>query len=71
MENPTSRETWAEPDALAAAMYELVSRGQRIPIRVPLGLDSWSAVMADLEKCKADFEELKEFSTSIRSLSDI
>ncbi|KAK6206507.1 hypothetical protein LQW54_007689 [Pestalotiopsis sp. IQ-011] len=63
MEDPQSREAWAEPEAVAAKMYELVSRGERIPIRVPLGADSWAAVMADLKKCEKDFEELREFSS--------
>ncbi|KAF7534442.1 hypothetical protein G7054_g6229 [Neopestalotiopsis clavispora] len=66
MEDPKSREDWAEPEAAAAAMYKLVSRGQRIPIRVPLGADSWNAVMADLKKCEKDFEELGEFSSNLK-----
>lgn len=66
MEDPKSREDWAEPEAAAAAMYKLVSRGQRIPIRVPLGVDSWNAVMADLKKCENDFEELMQFSANLK-----
>lgn len=71
MEDPESRKTWAEPEAIARAICDLVGRGQRIPIRVPLGFDSWHAVMADLNKCKSDFEELKEFSTGVNSRATI
>jgi hypothetical protein len=60
-----SRELWAEPAGIALAMYEIVSRGQKIPIRVPLGSDSWGAIMADLEKNKHELEELKDLSLGV------
>ena len=65
MTDPKSRETWAEPEAIAAAMYQIVSRGERIPIRVPLGSDAWSMIMADIEGVKKELEDMKELSTSV------
>ncbi|KAI0169300.1 NAD(P)-binding protein [Hypoxylon sp. FL1284] len=56
------RSTWAEPSAMAAAIYHIVSRGQRIPIRVPLGPDAWGMIAKDLEDVKKDLDELKEVS---------
>ena len=41
MQSEQGRSMWAEPSALAAAIYHVVSRGLRIPIRIPLGSDSW------------------------------
>ena len=59
------RETWAEPSAIAAAIYVVVSRGQRIPIRVPLGSDSWGMIAKDLEDTKKDLDELKDISFGV------
>lgn len=65
MKDPKSRETWVEPEAIAAAMYAVVSRGERIPIRVPLGSDAYSMIVADIEAVKKELEELKTLSTSV------
>ena len=62
MVNPQSREGWAEPEAVAAAMYRVVSRGERIPIRVPLGQDAWNMIRADVDGAKNELEEIKEVS---------
>lgn len=67
MTDPKAREGWANPESVAAAMYELVSRGQRIPIRLPLGSDSWEMIMADIDKTKKELQELKELSGSVGS----
>lgn len=60
-----SRSAWAEPDAIAVAMYRLVSRGQRIPIRVPLGADSFGMISADLQEIQKDLDEVKDISLSV------
>ena len=65
MTDPKSRETWAEPGAVAAAMYKIVSRGERIPIRVPLGVDAWSMIMADIRNVGKELEEMKKLSESV------
>ena len=67
MTDPTSRESWADPHAVAAAMYKLVSRGQKIPIRLPLGSDSWEMIMSDIDSTKKQLLELKDLSSSTDS----
>ncbi|OOF95486.1 hypothetical protein ASPCADRAFT_36112, partial [Aspergillus carbonarius ITEM 5010] len=57
-----NRRLWAEPDAIAKAIYRLVSRGERIPIRVPLGADARGMILMELEGVKRDLEELEELS---------
>ncbi|KAI0895197.1 short-chain dehydrogenase [Annulohypoxylon nitens] len=59
------RALWAEPSAVAAAMYQVVSRGKRIPIRVPLGADAWGLIDGDLKKTKGDLDEIKDISHSV------
>ena len=67
MTDPKAREGWAEPESVAAAMYNLVSRGQRIPIRLPLGSDSWEMIMADIDNVKKELTELRPLSVSVGS----
>ena len=67
MADPKSRETLAEPASIAAAMYQIVSRGEQIPIRVPLGQDSWEMIMADVKETQRELETLKALSTSVQS----
>lgn len=59
------RSMWAEPSALAAAIYRVVGRGLRIPIRVPLGADAWGLISKDLEDIKKDLDELKDISLGV------
>ncbi|KAI0965564.1 short-chain dehydrogenase/reductase-like protein SDR, partial [Xylaria arbuscula] len=59
------RSLWAEPSSVAAAIYRIVNRGSRIPIRVPLGPDAWGMIAKDLEDTKADLDELKDISLSV------
>lgn len=65
MQSEQSRSMWAEPSALAAAIYHVVGRGLRIPIRVPLGADAWGMISKDLEDVKKDLDELKDISLSV------
>ncbi|TRX89220.1 hypothetical protein FHL15_009918 [Xylaria flabelliformis] len=60
-----NRSLWAEPTALAAAIHRVVSRGGRIPIRVPLGADAWGLIAKDLEDVKKDLDELKDVSLGV------
>lgn len=43
-------------------MYAVVGGGGRIPIRVPLGRDSWGMVVAETERVRGELEEWREFS---------
>jgi len=65
MRKEENRRLWAEPHDLASAIYHVVSRGERIPIRVPLGADSWGMIAKDLENTKKDLDEVKEISHSV------
>lgn len=65
MTDPRSSEGWAEPEAIAAAMYRIVSRGERIPIRVPLGVDAHQMIIADIESTEKELEGLKDLSMSV------
>ena len=59
MSKEENRRSWAEPDAIATAIYLLVSHGQRIPIRVPLGADAYGMITMDLEGIKGTWMSLK------------
>ncbi|KAK3708127.1 hypothetical protein LTR37_011631 [Vermiconidia calcicola] len=65
MRDPASRDTWAEPEAVAKAMWEVVGRGGRIPVRVPLGRDAWGMVMEDVERTREELEGLRALSESV------
>ncbi|KAI4194590.1 MAG: hypothetical protein LQ350_007679 [Teloschistes chrysophthalmus] len=65
MQSEQGRSMWAEPSALAAAIYQVVGRGTRIPIRVPLGADAWGMISKDLEDIKKDLDELKDISLGV------
>ncbi|TLS26384.1 hypothetical protein PpBr36_04755 [Pyricularia pennisetigena] len=67
--NPASRKYWAKPDPTARAVIEIVSGARegakgRIPIRVPIGVDAFTAVKAEAAKISAELEEFKELSVS-------
>lgn len=59
------RSTWAEPSALAAAIYLVLSRGERIPIQLPLGTDAWGMLENDLEESKKELEQIKDVSCGV------
>lgn len=65
MRKEENRTSWAEPDAIAAAMYRLISSGQRIPIRVPLGADAYGMITMDIESIEKDLNEFKGISLSV------
>jgi len=46
-------------------MYEVVSRGQRIPIRVPLGPDAWGLIKDEVKQVDKDLDELRYLSESV------
>jgi len=65
MAEPKNWETWALPDAVASAMHEIVARGQRIPIRVPLGPDAWGMLKVEVEQISKELDELKGLSEGV------
>ncbi|KAA8651210.1 uncharacterized protein ATNIH1004_000088 [Aspergillus tanneri] len=65
MSKEENRSSWTEPDAIAAAMYRLVSRGQWIPIRLPLGADAYGMICMALESIKKDMDEFRDISLGV------
>jgi len=63
--DPKKREAWALPGAVAGAMVELVSRGRRIPIRIPMGADAWGMMKAELGLVARDLDEFRELSEAV------
>ncbi|CAJ2514165.1 Uu.00g022840.m01.CDS01 [Anthostomella pinea] len=51
-----------EPEAVAKTIYDLASRGQQIPLRVPLSLIAWGLIKSKCEGTLKDLEGLKEIS---------
>ncbi|KAH8161612.1 hypothetical protein CIB48_g6654 [Xylaria polymorpha] len=64
LENADLRKSFSSADDIARGMWELLTRGQKIPIRVPLGKAAWDCVVAETENVKKEMEVLKDFSTS-------
>ncbi|KAK0636695.1 short-chain dehydrogenase, partial [Bombardia bombarda] len=62
MNNPDAALAWADAEVMVACMYEVVARGQVIPLRVPLGPDTWGLLKADAEKTLRLLEECKELA---------
>jgi NAD(P)-dependent dehydrogenase (short-subunit alcohol dehydrogenase family) len=60
--NQDLRKGFSSADDIARGMWELLTRGRKIPMRVPLGKDSWDAVMGETESVKKELEDHREFS---------
>lgn len=52
----------SEPSAIAEAIYNIAARGERIPLRVPLGVTAWKMAKAKSEGFLAELDTLKEIS---------
>ena len=52
----------AEPSAVAEAIYAVANRGERVPLRLPLGAAAWRMGKAKFEGLMQDFEAVKELS---------
>lgn len=55
---------WSDIGLIAKAIDKLVTSGDRIPIRLPLGSDSYGAIVHEVELVKKDLEDFKELSNS-------
>ena len=51
-----------EPSAVAEMLYTIASRGELVPLRLPLGLVAWSMAKMKFEGLLKDFDALKELS---------
>lgn len=52
----------AEPSAIAETVYTIASRGERVPLRLPLGAGAWKLVKAKFEAFLGELEAIKEIS---------
>lgn len=51
-----------EPSAIADAIFSIASRGERVPLRVPLGPVAWKMAKAKYEAALKDLDEIEELS---------
>lgn len=63
--SPDFRKDWSDPDNMAKALSEVVSRGKPIPIRFPLGAMSFAVLRAEIDTMAKEFDEIKSISISV------
>lgn len=68
--DPEFRKSWSKPERMANAIYKVVSRGKKIPIRFPLGTMSWEVLREEVGTIAMEFDEMKEVSLSVDSAED-
>lgn len=52
----------AEPSKIAETLFTVASRGERIPLRLPLGATAWKLAKAKFEGLLSDLDTVKELS---------
>ncbi|KAI0376170.1 NAD(P)-binding protein [Hypomontagnella monticulosa] len=56
---------FATPEEVAAVIYRLVGSGKRLPMRIPLGADAFTMMLAEVESVKEGLLEWKDMSCSL------
>ncbi len=51
-----------QPSQVAEAIYTIASRGERVPLRLPLGAVAWKMAKAKFEGLVQEFEAVKDIS---------
>lgn len=51
-----------EPSAVAETLFDIASRGERVPLRLPLGATCWKMAKSKYESSLADLEAIKDVS---------
>ncbi|KAF8854265.1 NAD(P)-binding protein [Acephala macrosclerotiorum] len=51
-----------EPSAVAETIYKIAARGEKIPLRLPLGKVAWQMAKMKFDELLRDFESVKEIS---------
>jgi len=51
-----------EPSAVAQAIFSVAARGERIPLRLPLGAVAWKMGKAKFESLLQEFDAVKDIS---------
>lgn len=52
-----------EPSAVAETIFAVASRGERVPLRLPLGPVAWKMVKSKFEGLLGELDAVKELST--------
>lgn len=58
-----------EPSAAAETIFTISSRGERIPLRLPLGMVAWQLAKSKFEGLLGELEAVKEISAMAREIS--
>jgi hypothetical protein len=64
LDDPKSREGWSRSEDMVAAMYKIAD-GKKIPLRVPLGPDSWGMLVSEYARMQTELEEIKPISLGV------
>lgn len=51
-----------EPTAVAESIFKIASRGQRVPLRLPLGATAWRLAREKFSKLLEELDAVKELS---------
>lgn len=51
-----------EPSDVADVIYKIASRGEKVPLRLPLGAVAWKLARSKFEGLLAEFDAVKEIS---------
>lgn len=57
-----------DPSAIAEAIYNIASRGERVPLRLPLGPVAWKLAKSKFESLLGELDEVKELSAMGREI---
>jgi hypothetical protein len=62
MADPKMTENWGDAGSVAEVIYEVVGSGKGIPLRLPLGMDSWGLMKSEVERIGKELDGLKNIS---------
>ncbi|KAG8165795.1 hypothetical protein KVR01_004347 [Diaporthe batatas] len=65
VKSPDLQATWARPEHVAAAMYEIVARKKAIPFRFPTGAPAWTVIKAECGEVDKALDEIKDLSFAV------
>lgn len=51
-----------EPSAVAEGIYSIANRGDKVPLRLPLGVTAWKMAKAKFETSLTELDAVKEIS---------
>ncbi|KAH7079335.1 short-chain dehydrogenase [Paraphoma chrysanthemicola] len=67
IQNPEATKNWAEVEKVVKVLYAFVEKGGELPLRLPLGSDSWMMQVRGAEANLEALGKLKEISCSTSS----